>query len=234
MAILIRISLLAVVLSVCLCGCGGGGTSAIIVPDPPPTNNDNPPATDPVDPGDDPGDTDIPPGTDPGDGGDVTDPGDDPVDVDPPPGTDPGDGGDVTDPGDDPGGSDPPPGTDPGDPVDDEDTTDPMVQDFTIDPVTISPYGGNVTISAVVTDNVAVSSAVALVTKPDLSVVTVPLSGTFVYSATYAAPSNPTGSNQTYTVRVRATDTSNNSFTADSLSFTVLAPGLPPPPPPPL
>lgn len=99
------------------------------------------------------------------------------------------------------------------------DTTPPQVT------ASVSPDSfrvvGQVTITAVATDNAAVKTVTAAVTRLGTDTVLVQLTGSGTYSATYRPPPNVGSEYQVYQVIVTAIDTSGNSASSALLSFTV-------------
>ncbi len=112
------------------------------------------------------------------------------------------------------------------------DTTAPTVTGITAPSLT-SSEGGDTTISAVITDNVGVASAYAIITLPGGSSTSIPmaLASGNTYTCTYSAPLNLDETDDTYQVVVSAYDAAHNNGSAGPISFKV--PGLSGPPPPP-
>ncbi|HEU4753031.1 MAG TPA: Ig-like domain repeat protein, partial [Armatimonadota bacterium] len=102
------------------------------------------------------------------------------------------------------------------------DRTRPVIRSCKLSPKSLSS-GGVVTIQATVTDNVAVGTVVATITRLSTTA-TVTLTHTTgtAYTGTFSPPANPTRSNQTYRVRLQATDTAGNrSAVRNCGTFTV-------------
>jgi hypothetical protein len=102
----------------------------------------------------------------------------------------------------------------------------PVIGACQVTPRALLAAGGTVTITASVTDDMAVSTVRALITRPDgtLTSVTLSAQGGNNYQGTFAVPANTGGNPQTYQVEIRATDNSGNQSTADCGSFIVAIP----------
>jgi len=104
------------------------------------------------------------------------------------------------------------------------DLTPPDIQNCQVTPRSLPGNGGTVTFSADVTDNTAVASVSAFVTRPDNSVVEVVLAqqGTSnTWSGTLNVPGNTGSAPQQYGVKLQAFDNSNNRTALDCGTFTV-------------
>lgn len=116
------------------------------------------------------------------------------------------------------------------------DTRGPAVSNVSVTPASLTFNGGQINISATVSDTTGVQSVVAVIAKSGSTPVEVPMtaSGT-TYTASYSIPANTstTGQTNVYSVTVRATDTLNYSSTMAAGSVQVAAPDeetVPPPP----
>jgi len=91
--------------------------------------------------------------------------------------------------------------------------------------------GGATQIVATVTDDVGVALVQAAITRPDESVIVVPmaLQPDGRYAGTYVVPPNDGGSPSVHTVEIRARDTSNNLSTASCGTITVAVEDVEPP-----
>jgi hypothetical protein len=102
----------------------------------------------------------------------------------------------------------------------------PALNNCQVTPRSLPSTGGDVQISAVVTDADGVASVTATVTKPDGTKVQVPLTrqgNTNTFAGTYTAAGNPTFSLQTYHVSITAVDRTGNQAVSDCGDFTVAA-----------
>jgi len=118
------------------------------------------------------------------------------------------------------------------------DATPPTITAVRADvPIGFNFTGGNVAVSASVTDNVAVASVRTRVFKDgtELSPLGLTLKSGSTYGGVYAVPGNATAKAQTYSVRVWAQDTSGKTAESSSVSFSVPPAGgeIPPLPPAP-
>ncbi|MDH7600722.1 MAG: Ig-like domain-containing protein [Armatimonadota bacterium] len=110
------------------------------------------------------------------------------------------------------------------------DTTAPVISSPSATPTELQPVGGKITITAIVTDNVAVASVTATITKPNNGTVTVPMSASSgsTYTASWQpdiASLIPSG---VFKIVITAKDAAGN--TAASPQLTVTVEGPPPPP----
>jgi hypothetical protein len=109
------------------------------------------------------------------------------------------------------------------------DTEAPTLYSPRAEPSKLSPMGGNVVLSIIATDNTAVASAQAEVTKPNGSKATVDLSQMMVYdtpnkdlwAGAFIVPMNRSRTEQTYRVTFSARDAANNEAKSGELTFTV-------------
>ncbi|MCS6861506.1 MAG: Ig-like domain repeat protein [Abditibacteriales bacterium] len=99
------------------------------------------------------------------------------------------------------------------------------------DPPRLTPLGGNVRLSVIVTDDEGVASVQAKITKPDGNRTTIDLMMTMVSDATtgglwegtFTAPMNKGKTDQTYKVTFTAKDSAGNQATSEEITFTVAA-----------
>jgi hypothetical protein len=106
----------------------------------------------------------------------------------------------------------------------------PAVSGASVAPAELRYTGGQVSITATVTDDRGVGSVVAAVTGPGGTPATVAMSLTSGrYEGAYDAAGNATIADQAYTVRVTANDNAGQSASSAALSFKVKSAYAPPP-----
>lgn len=102
-------------------------------------------------------------------------------------------------------------------------------------PIGFSFVGGNVTITADVTDNLLVGEVKVIVQPPSgaQTTLTMALSAGSTYAADYVAPANlrADGAAEVYSVSIRATDAVGNGAVYGPITFSVPAASPPPPKP---
>lgn len=106
------------------------------------------------------------------------------------------------------------------------DSQAPVISACQVAPRSLLARGGVVTITATVTDDVAVSTVRAIITRPDGTQVPVNLTsqGGSNYLGNYAVPANSGATPQNYQVVINAQDSSGNPATADCGTVTVAVP----------
>ena len=110
----------------------------------------------------------------------------------------------------------------------------PEILQVLVDPLQLPYGGGQITVTAPVTDPVGLKTVQTLIFHPDGTFTEIPMvlaSGTNdTYRAVYTAPknSNPTYGTQTYEARVRAVDNAGRVTLSAEVAFTVLGPRTPP------
>jgi hypothetical protein len=105
------------------------------------------------------------------------------------------------------------------------DHSPPVIRMGSMSPLSLSASGGLVTLQVTATDNVAVASVAATISKPDGSTTVInllPGPGN-IWSGGYNVPPNGTGKAQTYRAAARATDTSGNRSAVFNLGRIIVA-----------
>jgi len=116
------------------------------------------------------------------------------------------------------------------------DLAGPAIANPAAQPAALRFMGGQVWLSADISDSGGIARAWAEIGKPDQTTQDVELvrgSGGS-YAAVWTAPENAseTGAAVTYTVRIQARDKAGNATASDSITLTVQPPTAPPPGPP--
>jgi hypothetical protein len=109
------------------------------------------------------------------------------------------------------------------------DITPPALYNPKAEPSKLSPMGGDVRLRVIATDENGVTSAQALVTKPDGGKATIDLLETMemsstpigIWEGTFRAPMNKNKTEQTYKVIFSAKDAAQNQATSAEITFTV-------------
>lgn len=115
-----------------------------------------------------------------------------------------------------------------GGPVAPSDTTAPVIRSASIP--TSYPYSYNRTflITAVVTDNIAVTKVTATITPVSGGSTTLTLSGNGTYTGQYTAPANTGSHALTYNITIIAKDAAGNTTDYSGLSFQIAGTDSPP------
>jgi len=109
----------------------------------------------------------------------------------------------------------------------------PTIDNAMLNPAFVQYLGGNVIISAKVVDmDGTVSTVTARVTLGSSSKSVTLTGSSGIYTGSFAAPANSSGTDQVYTVTITATDNAGLSSSSPGFNFTVKASVSPPAPPP--
>lgn len=106
----------------------------------------------------------------------------------------------------------------------------PVISACSVTPTQLTPLGGQLALSATVTDNVGVASVRARILRPNgtTALVTLTRGAGDTFTGSFNVPVNISGQNQTYTVHVDATDSSGNQTTMPCGDVTVAGDQEPP------